>query len=153
MPSPPVQMPPPQGYMANPTVHMPLSQGYIPSPHGYIPSPQGYIPSPQGFMTPHGGAYMAMLNDPTYGSYTSYLADSSPPPQTPPPPYGSHTSMSIFSQFSHFSLSGGIISNTPPGSLFYTCPSLSSMPNEQNVDDDDDSEDKENEEEVIRRNP
>ncbi|KAE8656975.1 putative plastidic glucose transporter 3 [Hibiscus syriacus] len=146
MPSPPLHMP-------SPPVYMPSPQGYIPSPQGYIPSPPGYMPSPQGFI-PYGGTYTTMFNDPTYGSYASYLAGGASP-QTPQFPSGSQTSMPMFPQFSQFLGSGGIVTSTPPGSLFYTgpsAPSASSTPNEENVDDDD-SEDEETEEQVPRINP
>ncbi|KAE8705565.1 putative linoleate 9S-lipoxygenase 5 [Hibiscus syriacus] len=143
MPSPPL-------YMPSPPVYMPSPQGYIPSPQGYIPSPPGYMPSPQGFI-PYGGAYTTMFNDPAYGSYASYLAGGASP-QTPQSPSGSQTSMPIFPQFSQFPGSGGIVTSTPPGSLFYTGPSASSTPNEETAADND-SEDEETEEQVPRRNP
>ncbi|KAE8709839.1 hypothetical protein F3Y22_tig00110328pilonHSYRG00636 [Hibiscus syriacus] len=78
----------------------------------------------------------------------------------------SHSSMTDFSQFSQFSMSSGIVSHTPIGSLFYGGATSSSVPHQQNVsapDDDDDDDygddydgdDNESEEleQVIRRNP
>ncbi|KAE8685623.1 hypothetical protein F3Y22_tig00111095pilonHSYRG00294 [Hibiscus syriacus] len=125
--------------------------------------PMSSPPPPlQSYMTPPGGYYGSMFADLTWGSYTGYLAGAVSSPmvavQTPPVHF-SHSSMFVFYEFSQFSISGGIVSHTPPESLFYGGATLSSIPHQQNVsapddndDDDDDDDDSEESEPVIRRN-
>ncbi|XP_038998440.1 serine/threonine-protein phosphatase 7 long form homolog [Hibiscus syriacus] len=161
-PSLPGYIPSPPIYMTTPPVQIPLHHPQMPPQSIQMPQlpiqmapPHGYVQTPQGFMPPFGGYYITMPINPTWASYAAYSAGGAPP-QTFPPQYGSQTSMSMFSQFSQFSMGGGMVSHTLSGSLFYTGPTSSSIPYQQNVAGDTtaaaDDDESEEEEQPIRRN-